>query len=43
MLSLILLIQFKSNDNYIKTTSEFTEDKKRKKRKNNTNHLTKLE
>ena len=40
MLSLLLLIQFKSNNNYTKGMSEFTEEKKRK---NYTNHMTKLE
>ena len=30
MLSLLLLIQFKSNENYTKTTSEFTEKKREK-------------
>ena len=40
MLSLLLLIQCKSNDNYTKTTSDFTEEKREK---NNTNYMTKLE
>ena len=40
MLPLLLLIQFKSNDNYTKTTSEFTEEKREK---NNMNYMTKLE
>ena len=42
MLSLLLLIQFKSNDN-CRNYVGIHREKKRKKRKNNTNHVTKLE
>ena len=41
MLTLLLLIQFKSNDNYAKTTSEFTE-KKEKKQTKNKNYMNKI-
>ena len=40
LVTLLSLIQFRSNDNYTKTTPEFTDEKREK---NNKNYMTELE
>ena len=43
MRSLLLLIQFKGNDNYTKQRQNSQRKKGEKREKNNANHMTKLQ